>query len=278
MLDRYDYFDEMHTIFYVNTDPECAKKFGLDHSEVHVMLNLHEKTYREEPYIIAKEEAFTMEEISEFVNTNVARSIPRWSRRTHNTLHGLHDITANAIVYVVKDLDVDDETLENDFQFHAFMDIIKITQEYDFGKMIPIITTLGKEVVVPDIPKLTDLLGDIQHINLPRFFSYHGLSGQTHFFPHQFEGNEVPNAEYIFLWAVQAALMEDIYLANKTVQIMKNDDEIDKDKSYYKTRQYWKQYRAVAEEHLETVHAALGEIADAETAAYNDNIDKQEEN
>ena len=115
------------------------------------MLNMHDKTFREAPYVIANEEgAFTMEEIVEFVNISVLRSIPRWSRRAYNTVHGLHNIYANAIVLVVDE--ISEEKLDNDFKYHAFVDIIQLTQEYGIGKMIPLITTISSENVVDDIP------------------------------------------------------------------------------------------------------------------------------
>lgn len=54
MAERYNFFDEMPTDFHVNTDLECAKKYGLNPYEVHLALFVKDSLFRTEPYILTK--------------------------------------------------------------------------------------------------------------------------------------------------------------------------------------------------------------------------------
>ena len=103
MHDRYDYLDELHTVFYINTDLECAVAHELDPAMPHIILIVHDATYHNEPYVLTgKDGALSFEEIQEFIDLSIVRSVPEWSRRAYFTLHKLN---ANAIVYVQKSHD-----------------------------------------------------------------------------------------------------------------------------------------------------------------------------
>ena len=124
MIERYLYYDEMHTGFHFNNDPECAMQFGINPSKPDLLMLIREKAFRETPFLLTGHEApFNTETILEWINVSIIRSLPRWSRRAHSSLVEGH---SNGIVLLMPDLN-DEEKIKADERYKAFTEIVKLT-------------------------------------------------------------------------------------------------------------------------------------------------------
>ena len=45
MFDKYDFADELHTVFYMNTDFDCALEYKLDPEMPHIILFVHDAEF-----------------------------------------------------------------------------------------------------------------------------------------------------------------------------------------------------------------------------------------
>ena len=101
---------------------------------------------------------------------------------------------------------------------------------------------------------------DAEHVELPRFFAFHGRTEHAHFFPHKFEDEDEIRPAYILLWAIQAVLNEDVYLAKSFIKALKDsDDPEDKEEMAV-----WREWGKKQEEHLKNVIAEMEEIVEEE--------------
>ena len=78
MKERYSYFDEFYAHFHINTEPECAAKYNLNRKNQTLMLFVKESEHRQNPFVLTKEK-FNTNDILEFINLSVTRSLPRWN-------------------------------------------------------------------------------------------------------------------------------------------------------------------------------------------------------
>ena len=142
MVERYEYHDEFHTAFHINTDPECAAQLGLDSSKSNLMLFVKDADYHSAPFVFTTEPGqFKMDEILTTLNVSLSRALPRWGRRAHTTLTNMD---SHAIIFMVNDLN-DPTAVAQDWRYHTFADIVTMLPSYDAGNMIPILTTLEPE-------------------------------------------------------------------------------------------------------------------------------------
>ena len=144
-------------------------------------------------------------------------------------------------------------------------------QGTETGTMIPIITTIAEDPVDHGVPQLSELL-DAQHVNVPRFFTYHGRTGQVHFFPHEFHSEDEVHSEYILLWAIQANLAEDVYVAKSMIKDLQSADDAEDTKD---ERYAWRKWGQEQEDRLKIVLEEMEQIAHEERPDEPDNENTQ---
>ena len=158
MVERYEYYHEMHTAFHFNNDPECAMKFGISPGSPDLMMLIREKSFRDTPYLLTGHEApFSVETILEWINVSIVRSLPRWSKRAHSSIIEGH---SNGIILIMPDLS-DEQKVKADERYKAFLEIVKLTQTFDsgtFGDMIPILESEIPEYEIEGLPHLARFL------------------------------------------------------------------------------------------------------------------------
>ena len=88
MIDRYEFFYDKPT-FHVNTDNECAVKYGLDPAKQNVLLFVNKDLT---PDILTGDPndesvgPLDMMKTMRFINTSIVKAAPRWGERAHTVL------------------------------------------------------------------------------------------------------------------------------------------------------------------------------------------------
>lgn len=130
-MDTYAYTDS-RAGFYVNEDPECRKKFGLDPKKTYIVFMSGEAKAQS---MTVNEDYITLDQMRFVLNTTAVKGTPQWGQRAHATLF---QMSQNAIIYYMPEGETM-ESIRSDWRIMLMAKINEWMQANGAAQFIPLV-------------------------------------------------------------------------------------------------------------------------------------------